>query len=197
MNGEHPTGFWWCSSAQTKMKRRFLRAHAVPQGLCENLINAVKLLANQQKDGDSPIQNIIMGLKETRKERSTNGLRSFIASVNYSAVEVCHARIGQRRFKVVRPKVNGDCSVVLREGAGDLTLRAEDFDTLKACINVDHIVNFLGGAPLGSEGSEWEELYHHCRDVSEAAGATKKKQVRVRKRCGLRQPKTGRMNCII
>ena len=32
------------------------RAHAVPQGLCENLINALKLLANKQKDGDSPIQ---------------------------------------------------------------------------------------------------------------------------------------------
>ena len=31
------------------------RAHAVPQGLCENLINALKLLANQHKDGDSPI----------------------------------------------------------------------------------------------------------------------------------------------
>ena len=39
-------------------------ACAVPQGLCENLINAHKLLANLQTDGDSPIQNIIMGLKE-------------------------------------------------------------------------------------------------------------------------------------
>ena len=23
MNGEHPTGFWWCSSAQTKMRQKF------------------------------------------------------------------------------------------------------------------------------------------------------------------------------
>ena len=36
------------------------RAHAVPQGLCGNLMNALTFLANQQKDGDSPIQNIVM-----------------------------------------------------------------------------------------------------------------------------------------
>ena len=34
----------------------------------ENLINALKLVANQQTDGDSPIQRIITGLHErTRK----------------------------------------------------------------------------------------------------------------------------------
>ena len=39
--------------------------HAVqPQDSMKNLINALKLLANQQQDGDSPIQNIIMGMKE-------------------------------------------------------------------------------------------------------------------------------------
>ena len=32
--------------------------------MCENLINALKLLANQQKDGDSPIQSIVIGLCE-------------------------------------------------------------------------------------------------------------------------------------
>ena len=30
-------------------------AHAAPQGVCNNLINALKLVANQQKDGDSPV----------------------------------------------------------------------------------------------------------------------------------------------
>ena len=66
------------------------RAHAVPQGLCENPIKALNLLANQQKDGDSPIQNVIMGLKEKCRERITNGLRSPTASDNLSAVEVGH-----------------------------------------------------------------------------------------------------------
>ena len=31
---------------------KVFRVHAVPQGLCENLINALKLRANQQEDGD-------------------------------------------------------------------------------------------------------------------------------------------------
>ena len=41
---------------------KVFRAHAVPQGHCESLINAPKLLANQQRGGDSPSQNIVTGL---------------------------------------------------------------------------------------------------------------------------------------
>ena len=40
------------------------RAHVVPQGLCGNLINALKLLVNQQEDGDGHIQNIVTNLCE-------------------------------------------------------------------------------------------------------------------------------------
>ena len=43
---------------------KVFKAHATPLGLCDNLINALKLLANQQKDGDSPIQSIVTGLHE-------------------------------------------------------------------------------------------------------------------------------------
>ena len=43
------------SASQAKV----FHAHAVPQNLCENLINAPKLLANQQKDGGSPIQSLL------------------------------------------------------------------------------------------------------------------------------------------
>ena len=80
---------------------KVFRAHAVLQGLCENLINAHKLLASQQKDGDSPIPNIIMDLKEKCKERITNGLRSFIDLDSHKAVEVGRLRGGQRPFEVV------------------------------------------------------------------------------------------------
>ena len=38
------------------------KAHAVPQGLCSNLINALKLLTNQQEDGDGLPQNIVTNL---------------------------------------------------------------------------------------------------------------------------------------
>ena len=98
MYGEHQQGKPWLNSwqwrpvVQKKTQHHGKRATHIQQGLCENLINALKLLANQQKDGDSPIQNIIMGLKEKYRERITNRLRSFIASDNCSAVEVGHLR---------------------------------------------------------------------------------------------------------
>ena len=38
------------SASQAKV----VKAHAVPQGLCENMMSALKLLASQQKNGDSP-----------------------------------------------------------------------------------------------------------------------------------------------
>ena len=77
----------------------------------------------------------------------------------------------------MRPKMNEYRSNFLREGADDLTLRAEEFATLKACINVDHIDQTFWGSPLvdadsyafcqvidnGIEGSEWEDLYHNYR----------------------------------
>ena len=41
---------------------KVFKAHAAPQGLCGNLINALKLLANQKEDGDGFIQNIVKDL---------------------------------------------------------------------------------------------------------------------------------------
>ena len=101
------------------------RTHAVPQRLCENFINVLKLLANQQRDGDNAIQNIVTGVVEKSWERITNGLRSFIALDNYCAVEVGHLRKGQRTFRVKKPKIGEDHSEVPRERSDDLTLRAE------------------------------------------------------------------------
>ena len=48
-------------------------AHTAPLGLCDNLINALKLLANQQKDGDSPNQNIATGLHERSRKGIMKG----------------------------------------------------------------------------------------------------------------------------
>ena len=120
---------------------KVFRAHAVPQGLCENLI---KLLANQERDGDSPTQSIVTGLREKSKGRIVNWLRSLIDLDNHCAVDVGHLRTGLRTFKVMRPKMSGDHSEVVREGADDLTQRAEEVDTQNACINVDHIDENLG-----------------------------------------------------
>ena len=130
-------------------RAKVFKAHAAPLGLCDNLITALKLLANQQKYGDSPIQSIVTGLYgRSRKEEP---------------------------------------EAAIREGADELTLRAEEVGTLKSCINIDHIEDDRWRPPLvdadwhalcqavypGIEGEEWEDLYCHCREMSRAAGVKK------------------------
>ena len=70
---------WWCALSAQKVTGGTNRCQCQSgkgfQSACgtarsvENLINALKLLANWQKDGDSPIQSIVTGLvKEADKE---------------------------------------------------------------------------------------------------------------------------------
>ena len=67
---------WWCGASASQAE--VFKAHAVPQGVCGNLVSALKLLANQLKDGDSPIQSIVAGLCERSKNSIMEGLRHFI-----------------------------------------------------------------------------------------------------------------------
>ena len=78
---------WWCAACGDQYdwrapnrilvmelsanahEAKVFKAHAAPQGLCDYLINALKLLANQQKDGDSPIESIVTGLHEKSRKR--------------------------------------------------------------------------------------------------------------------------------
>ena len=115
---------------------KVFRAHAVhtvSQGLCENLINALRLLANQQRDGDSPLQNIVTSLRERRREGIMNVLRSFIDLDKHKAVEVGHLRRGLRLFKVQKPKISEDHSEFFTEGADDLTPGAEEVESTQQC----------------------------------------------------------------
>ena len=83
------------SASQAKV----FKAHAAPQGLCENSINALKLLANQQKDGDSPIQCIVTGLCERSRKGIMEGLRNFITVDNHCALDVGHLNEGFRSLR--------------------------------------------------------------------------------------------------
>ena len=124
------------SASQAKV----FKAHAERQGLCENLINALKLLANHQKDGDSPIQSIVTGLCERSRTGIMEGLRNFIKVENHSALDVGHLEEGIRPFEVRRPKFKeGGPEASIREGPKELTLRAEEVGSQKSCFNVDHI----------------------------------------------------------
>ena len=73
---------------------KVFEARAAPWGLCDNLVNAPKLLANQQKDGDSPIQSIVPGSHERSRRGIMDGLRNFIAVDNRSSVDVGGLRRG-------------------------------------------------------------------------------------------------------
>ena len=111
MIGERPTDCWWC-----KQQAKVLKAHAVPQGLCENLINALKLLANQPKNGDSPVQSIVAKLCETNRKGIMDGLRNFIEVDNHSALDVGDLKKGTRSFEVRWPKCEEeDHEVSIRE----------------------------------------------------------------------------------
>ena len=85
---------------------KVFQARAVPQGLCGNLINALKLLANQQEDGDGLIQNIVTNLGERSRKGVTNGLREFIKIDNQRALEVGYVSKGMGKFRVRRPKIS-------------------------------------------------------------------------------------------
>ena len=83
---------------------KVFRAHAVPQGLCGNLTNALKLLANQQEDGDDFVQSTVTNLCEESRKGLTEGLRNFIQVDDHRALEVGHLREGLGSLKVRRPK---------------------------------------------------------------------------------------------
>ena len=57
---------------------KVFKAHAVPEELCANLINALKLLANQQEDGDDLLQKIVEDLGKESRKGLTEGLREFV-----------------------------------------------------------------------------------------------------------------------
>ena len=57
---------------------KVFKAHAVPQGNCANLVNVLKLLANQQEVRQGLLPNIVKELGKESRKGFTNGLREFI-----------------------------------------------------------------------------------------------------------------------
>ena len=150
---------WWCAicgdkydwkqpnrllvvqTSESVNQAKVFRAHAVPQGLCGNFIDALKLQANQQEDGDGLIQNIVTNLCEVSRKGPADGLREFLEQFdNHRAPEVGHLKEGSGTFQTRRPKGQEGCrEEAVRKNPGELTLRAEEVGTWKSYINVDHI----------------------------------------------------------
>ena len=74
---------------------KVFKAHAVPQGLCENLINALKLLANQR---------IVTGLCGSRKA-IVEGLRNFFEIDNHCALDINNLKFRYKVFRGTKAKV--------------------------------------------------------------------------------------------
>ena len=100
-HGEKQCG-WWCAAcggqydwrapnrvlviqdSTDQREAKVFRAHAAPQGTCDNLINALKFLTNQQKAGDSPVVTIVPGLLERTRSRTMD--------------EICTEKRGPRKW---------------------------------------------------------------------------------------------------
>ena len=107
---ERRTGYWW------------FKAHAASLGLCDNVIDALELLANQQKDGDSPIQSIVTGLHERSRREIMDGLRNFIREDNRSAADVGHFCVPLHVQKPIFSDAFPEAAV--REGADEANIES-------------------------------------------------------------------------
>ena len=117
MNGERLTGHSLVEqTGDSASQAKVFKTHAVPQCVCENLINALKLLANQQKDGDSPIQSIVTGLIERSRKGIMEHLRNFVKVDNLCALEVGPLQEGTRSIELRRPKFEKGCPEVSTSG---------------------------------------------------------------------------------
>ena len=155
-----------------------------PLEVCDNLVNALERLANQQIDGDSPIKSVVTGLHERSRIGIMEGLRSFIEVDNRSAVDVGGLRRGTMSIQVMKLKFSEALpDAVIREGADELTFGF----VANLHRSTKHIELERWGPPVvdagwhascqakhkGIEGKEGEALYSHFRELHQAT-ATKK-----------------------
>ena len=186
--GGSRTGFWSCKQVIVFSRAKVFKAHAVPQGLCASLINALKLLANQQEDGDGLLQNIVTNLGKESRKGLTDGLREFTEVDNERSLDDGALRRGTGTFKVRKPKApEGSSEVTVRESPDELTSRAEEVNTWKALTSVNHIEPGRWGPPLvdadwcafcqtlykGIEGKDWEDMYDSHKVMSRSCGCKK------------------------
>ena len=128
---------------------RVFRAHTTPQGTCDNLTNVVKLLTNQQKDGDSSVGKIVSGLLENSRSRMMDGVWKFTAVDNHEAVKVGDLHRETKSKKVEKPKhTTVFRGAVIREGADELTLRAHEEGVLRTCIDTSNVGDQRWEPPL-------------------------------------------------
>ena len=118
------------------------RVHVAPHGVCDNLINALQLLANQQTGGDSPIEMPVVKMMEK--------LRRFITDT-HEAVEVGDVETTMELRPVVKPKFTA---------ADELTLRRKEEGMLRTSIDTTNEGDNRWAPPLVDE--DW---YAICQAI--------------------------------
>ena len=155
------------------------RAH----GVCYNLINALKHLAHQQKDCDSPVKTVVQGLEERSRLKMMDELTRFMMVDNFETVQVGDLDKNMESKKVVKPKFTTDFpEAVTREGADELTLRAEEAGMLRTFMDTTDVGDSRWVPPLvdedwhaicqavfqGVDGSEWEAMCNTHKELHQA-----------------------------
>ena len=133
---------WWCAACGGQYEWRVPNMILVQteRKSSTRLVSALKLLANPQEDGGSPIQSIATGLHERSRKGIMNGPRRLIEADTDSAVDVGDLRRDTISVDVKKPQFSEAFpEAVIREGADELTLRADEVATQRAFINTKHI----------------------------------------------------------
>ena len=76
--GSNQTGFGSCKQVIVLSRPRSSEHMRYLKVCAQILINALKLLANQQEDGDGLLLNIVTSLGKGSRKGLTDGLREFI-----------------------------------------------------------------------------------------------------------------------
>ena len=129
-------------------------ARATLQGMCDHLSDALKPLANQQKDGDSSVNMVVQRLPERSWLNMMDWLRSFIMVASHEEVKVDDLEKNMESRPVEKPKFTIDFpEAVVWGGVDELTLRADEAGALRTFVDTTKVGAGLPEAVV-REGAE-------------------------------------------
>ena len=142
----------WSSEGNTgRREAKVFRAHAPPHGVCDNLVNALELFANQQTGCNSPVDMLVDCVRERRRLKMEE-LRRFITEVNHETGKIGDWEKTLESIPVVKSKFSEDVpEAVVREGADELMLRREEEGVLRTLIDTTNVGDIGRKPPLVDE----------------------------------------------
>ena len=105
----NPNNILVIQESTDRQEAKVFRAQVVPQGVCDNLVKALKILANQHQSGDIPVK-IWSGYESSSRRTITKRLE-------VGDLEKAESRVVGLEIAAGFPEA------VVREGADELTLR--------------------------------------------------------------------------